>query len=129
MLFLFEEKQRAEDMSLVEKLNYCSCFVSHAHPDDHLPKYICMSCSILVENAYQLKVICAKTEERFQELMQNHNRKNGEETIKKVQAKSRVNNSESESRRESYFLHEDEIMNMEIEIVENEMPYVLEKTV
>lgn len=59
-----------EDITLLEKLNYCSCFTTEANVEDGLPHYICMSCSILIENAYQLKVLCAKTEAKFHELQQ-----------------------------------------------------------
>lgn len=118
MVHLFGEQMRADSMSLVEKLNYCSCFVSNVHPDDHLPKFICMSCSVLVENSYQLKVLCAKSEKRFEELMQNHKRKNDEDTTETDPA-----NIECES--ESPFLYEDEAVNMKIEIDEHEMRCVL----
>lgn len=121
MVHLFEEqnnRQGAEDMSLMEKLNNCSCFASHVHPEDHLPKYICMSCSVLVENAYQLKVLCAKTEKRFEELIQDHKRKNDEDTAETDQA-----NIEYEP--VSQFLYEEETVNMKIEVDEYEMTYVL----
>lgn len=71
MLFLFEQhsdRQNNKEVTLLQKLNYCSCFASNATPDDDLPKYICLSCSILVENAYQLKVLCGKTEKKFRQL-------------------------------------------------------------
>lgn len=76
MLHLFIDEstshQSVGEISLLDKLNYCACFASEACIDDHLPQYICMSCSILVENAYQLKILCAKTENKFKELSQNH---------------------------------------------------------
>lgn len=72
MLFLFEEqrtvKQTTKEMTLLDKLNFCACFASEATVDDNLPKYICLSCSILVENAYQLKVLCGRTEKKFRDL-------------------------------------------------------------
>lgn len=73
MLYLFEEKKQPchVEVSLLDKLNYCSCFTAIASADDQLPQYICMSCSILVENAYQLKIICEKTEEKFQEFIRD----------------------------------------------------------
>lgn len=74
MIYLYDERpidhQSIEDATLLEKLNYCSCFSTKAKADDGLPQYICMSCSILIENAYQLKVLCAKTEEKLFELRQ-----------------------------------------------------------
>lgn len=72
MLYLYEEKRQPchEEVSLLEKLNYCSCFATAATANDQLPKYICMSCSLLVENAYQLKVLCGKTEEKFHDFYQ-----------------------------------------------------------
>lgn len=77
MLFLFDDNQRNHnDLSLLDRLNYCSCFTSKACVDDHLPQYICMSCSILVENAYQLKVLCGKSEEKFRELMKKTDQQN-----------------------------------------------------
>ncbi|XP_031626973.1 zinc finger protein 16-like [Contarinia nasturtii] len=72
MLFLFDaenENQRGrEEASLIDKLNYCSCFATKASVDDQLPQYICTSCSILIENAYELKMLCEKTEERIRQL-------------------------------------------------------------
>lgn len=77
MLFLFDDNQRNHNnLSLLDKLNYCSCFLSKACIDDHLPQYICMSCSILVENAYQLKVLCGKSEEKFRKLMERADQQN-----------------------------------------------------
>lgn len=75
MLFLFNveedrEQKHHEEFSLLDKLNYCSCFTSEASVDDGLPQYICMSCSILIENAYQLKVICGKTEKTIRKICQ-----------------------------------------------------------
>lgn len=74
MLYLFKESNQNHDgnneVTLLHKLNYCSCFTIKASVDDHLPQYVCMSCSILVENAYQLKVLCDNTEGKFHELSQ-----------------------------------------------------------
>lgn len=74
MIFLYDEQsihdQNVEQIALLEKLNYCSCFMTDANVDDGLPQYICMSCSILIENAYQLKVLCAKTEAKLHDLQQ-----------------------------------------------------------
>lgn len=77
MIFLFPKQsvhhQSVGHATLLEKLKYCSCFVTEAIADDGLPQYICMSCSILVENAFQLKVLCAKTEAKLHELQKlNH---------------------------------------------------------
>lgn len=73
-MYLFSERptdhQYTEETTLLEKLNYCSCFMSEANADDGLPQYICMSCSILIENAYQLKILCAKTEAKLHEHQQ-----------------------------------------------------------
>lgn len=55
-------------ISLLDKLNYCSCLSSNASIDDGFPQFICMSCSVLLESAYQLKLLCAKTEERLNEI-------------------------------------------------------------
>lgn len=72
MLFLFKDTpQCREEMSLLDKLNYCSCFATKVSADDRLPQYICMSCSILVENSYQLKVLCriqSSFRDKFREL-------------------------------------------------------------
>lgn len=73
-MHLFNERpahyQSIEEATLLEKLNYCSCFTTEANANDGLPQYICMSCSILIENAYQLKILCAKTEAKFHKLQQ-----------------------------------------------------------
>lgn len=121
MLSLFKESmnksKNSEEKSLLEKLNYCSCFTSKAQDDDHLPKYICMSCSILVENAYQLKVLCAKTEERYSEMIGRDCQMKGVKNIVHIkieQNKTGSNNAKKNSRLE------EEIMNMQIEIVDNE---------
>lgn len=74
MIHLFDERpadhQYIEETTLSEKLNYCSCFTTEASADDGLPQFICMSCSILIGNAYQLKNLCAKTEAKLHELQQ-----------------------------------------------------------
>lgn len=82
MLFLFEQQndeQNTKEVTLLSKLNYCSCFASDATDDDDLPKYICLSCSILVENAYQLKVLCGKTEKKFRTICENVKRNSSED--------------------------------------------------
>lgn len=75
MIYLFNERpiqhQHNEEVTLLVKLNYCSCFTTEANVDDGLPQYICMSCSILIENAYQLKNLCAKTEAKLHELVRS----------------------------------------------------------
>lgn len=51
--------------SLLRKLNFCECLSEEAREDDGYPQYICSSCSALLESAYQLKLICMKTEEQL----------------------------------------------------------------
>lgn len=65
MTYLFSERQTSNDenLSILDKLNYCSCMLTKPRIDDGLPQFICMSCSVLLESAYQLKVLCLKTEE------------------------------------------------------------------
>lgn len=74
MVHLFNEgstdHQYIDETTLLEKLNHCSCFIAEANVDDGLPQYICTSCSILIENAYQLKILCEKTEAKLHELQQ-----------------------------------------------------------
>lgn len=86
MLYLFEEKGHScrDEISLLEKLNYCSCFASAATVDDQLPQYICLSCSILVANAYQLKVLCGKTQEQFQAFYKEIGKHNDQVEIEMV---------------------------------------------
>lgn len=118
MLFIFQEKthgQNAEDVPLLEKLNFCCCFAKEAHADDRLPKYICMSCSILVENAYQLKVLCAKTEEKYQEFLEIRTRKTEETDIETDRAEIEANEP---NELETNPLLEEQIMNMKIEFVD-----------
>ena len=84
MLYLFEERKQSShaEVSLLDKLNYCSCFTRVASVDDQLPQFVCMSCSILVENAYQLKVLCGKTEDKLQEFLQNMGQSNDQTDFK-----------------------------------------------
>lgn len=114
MLYIFKEQahgQSAEDVALLEKLNFCCCFAKEAHADDRLPKYICMSCSILVENAYQLKALCAKTEEKYQAFLEIRTRKTEETDIETDRA-NETNEPETNS------LLEERIMNMKIEFMD-----------
>lgn len=67
MTHLFGDDAR-DRITLLDKLNYCSCLSSRAHIGDGFPQFICMSCSVLLESAYQLKLLCAKTEEKLNEL-------------------------------------------------------------
>lgn len=54
--------------SVLQKLNFCECLPGRAREDDGFPQYICSSCLILLENAYQLKLICMKTEEQLKKI-------------------------------------------------------------
>lgn len=72
MTYLFDECSLENRHSLLEKLNYCSCLTSQAKVNDGLPQYICMSCSVLLESAYQFKVLCSKTELKLRELVTMH---------------------------------------------------------
>lgn len=66
MTYLFgADDDDCDRVSLLDKLNFCSCLSSEASIDDGFPQFICMSCSVLLESAYQLKLLCAKTEERL----------------------------------------------------------------
>lgn len=74
MTFLFDQgsydkNSMKNEVSLLEKLNYCSCLSVEAHENDGLPQYVCMSCSVLLESSYQLKLLCSKTEQKFQDLL------------------------------------------------------------
>lgn len=70
MLYLFNDQSTSiDEVSFLDKLNYCSCFSSIIRADDNLPQFICKSCSILVENAYQLKLLCAKVEQKYEEML------------------------------------------------------------
>lgn len=64
-----ESNSSSKDISFLEKLNYSSCLSIEAHENDGFPQYICMSCSVLLESTYQLKLLCSKTEKRLQELL------------------------------------------------------------
>lgn len=77
MTNLFGDDDNVDDgrVTLLGKLNYCSCMSSKARNDDGFPQYICMSCSVLLESAYQLKLLCAKTEEKLNEMLQRAERK------------------------------------------------------
>ncbi|XP_055303281.1 zinc finger protein 676-like isoform X2 [Sitodiplosis mosellana] len=113
MLYLFEEKKQSchAEVSLLDKLNYCSCFTAQARADDQLPQYICMSCSILVENAYQLKVLCGKTEEKLQEFLQKVDQQNDQTELEMNSGELYVN-IQSEEQGEHTFSdvkHEDEM--------------------
>lgn len=69
MTYLFGADDKTHTISVLEKLNYCSCMSTAPHVDDDLPQYICMSCSVLLESAYQLKVLCSQTEEKLMSLV------------------------------------------------------------
>lgn len=58
-----------ENLTILEKLNYCSCMPTKPRANDGLPQFICMSCSVLLESAYQFKVLCSKTEEKLLSLV------------------------------------------------------------
>lgn len=67
MIDIFDEK-RKDDVTLFEKIRICQCFTKNPEIGDAYPQKICLSCSILVENAYQLKMLCTSTEDKFKEI-------------------------------------------------------------
>lgn len=72
MIYLFEDQSNAtkcDNVSALTMLNHCCCFSNAATIDDGLPQYICQDCSILLENAYKLKTLCSKTEEKFSDVL------------------------------------------------------------
>lgn len=74
MLPLFIETIADNDScSLLDKIIFCSCLKMTPRPDDNLPQYICLSCSILLENSYQFHSLCMKTEEKLQKILNNEN--------------------------------------------------------
>lgn len=75
MVYLFDNDEsnavgisNNDKISLVDKLNYCSCLSAAAHIDDGLPQYMCGSCLTLIESAYELKKLCMKTEEKYRDV-------------------------------------------------------------
>lgn len=72
MIYLFEsnvDAPKSESVTMLHMLNYCSCFTLEANIDDGLPQYICIDCSDLIKNAYKLKTLCEKTEEKFSDVL------------------------------------------------------------
>lgn len=68
MIYLFDENSetyKPDTIPMLSMLNVCSCFTIDASIDDDLPQYICLDCSVLVENAFKLKTLCLKAEEKF----------------------------------------------------------------
>lgn len=64
MTYLFEDKMD-NAVTALDKLNYCACLNSLPCKGDGLPEYLCTSCSVLLESAYQLKMLCLKTEAKL----------------------------------------------------------------
>lgn len=67
MFDIFDESGTVA-VTLLEKIRMCQCFTKDPQVDDAFPQKICLSCSILVENAYQLKKLCSSTEQKFKEI-------------------------------------------------------------
>lgn len=72
MIDIFKEKQ-SDEITLLEKIRICRCFTTEPHINDGFPQKICLSCSILIENAYQLKMLCISTEQKFTEIISTSN--------------------------------------------------------
>lgn len=64
MTYLFARKI-GNNTTTLEKLNFCSCMSAFPIKGDGYPEFICTSCSVLLESAYQLKLLCAKTESKL----------------------------------------------------------------
>lgn len=64
MTYLFGRKI-GNNITTLEKLNFCACMSSFPIKGDGYPEFICTSCSVLLESAYQLKMLCAKTESKL----------------------------------------------------------------
>lgn len=64
MTYLFGRKV-GNAITVLDKLHYCECMTSCPAKDDGYPEYICTSCSVLLESAYQLKILCSKTESKL----------------------------------------------------------------
>lgn len=64
MTYLFGRKI-GDAITILEKLHYCACMNSYPSKGDGFPEYICTSCSVLLESAYQLKMLCSKTESKL----------------------------------------------------------------
>lgn len=62
------DKTSDDERSPLEKLDICGCLTIEAQRDDGMPQLICADCSGLLENAYQFKMLCMKTEEKLREL-------------------------------------------------------------
>lgn len=77
MIYLFDDSssdtQKVDSISVLNMLNFCGCFSNEAHIDDGLPQYICTDCSALIENAYKLRTLCSKTEEKFADVLGSKN--------------------------------------------------------
>lgn len=71
MLYIFDHRINNAEASLLYKLSVSGCFdVVDVEPqlDDNLPQFICKNCSLLVESAYQLRLLCLKNEGKLREI-------------------------------------------------------------
>lgn len=70
MLYLFNGNALNNDEnSLLDKLIFCCCLKIEPCVNDNFPKYICIECSTLLENAYQFKILCAQTDDRLEKML------------------------------------------------------------
>lgn len=70
MIYIFDHGSPNDaEASMLDKLAVSGCFdVEPQLDDNNLPQFICKSCSLLVESAYQLRILCLKNEEKLREI-------------------------------------------------------------
>lgn len=116
MSHLFESHATngSDTISFLDKLNYCSCLSLTAQIDDGLPQYICMSCSVLLESAYQLKMLCSKTEIKLQQLLdQIESKSDNKKTSQLTEILVDEHDDEEYQMTEEYLIDVDEPRNLE----------------
>lgn len=68
MLYIFDHRNNNAEASLLYKLSVSGCFDVEPQLDDNLPQFICKSCSLLVESAYRLRLLCLQNEGKLREI-------------------------------------------------------------
>lgn len=69
MIYIYDHGINSAEASLLDKLTVSGCFDVVPELEYNLPQFICKSCSLLIESAYQLRMLCLKNEEKLREIV------------------------------------------------------------